>query len=177
MMWLRVSILVIILAGCSEESSDKSSTCNDLKTKVVNLEKEVASHVSFDENDSSNLMKAYANFANACPEDSIVPEYLVRRADLLRGAGKFHESIHLFKAIHDGYPHYENRALCAFIIGYIYDTELGDYEMAKKYYNGVIDLHPKSKEAKLATISLKHLGRSPEDLVHQFQKDNSNLEN
>ena len=89
MMWLRVSILVIILAGCSGESPDVSSTCTDLKTKVVNLEKEVASHVSFDENDSSNLMKAYANFTNACPEDSIVPEYLVRRADLLRGLVNF----------------------------------------------------------------------------------------
>ena len=49
--------------------------------------------------------------------------------------------------------------------------------MAEKFYNGVIDLHPKSKEAKLATLSLKHLGRSPEDLVRQFQKDNSDLEN
>ena len=176
MMWLRVSILALILIGCSEENSDKSSSCDDLKAKVVNLEKEVANHVSFDENDSSNLMKAYANFANACPGDSIVPEYLVRRADLLRGAGKFHEAIHLFQTIHDGYPHYENRALCAFLIGYIYDTELGDYEMAEKFYNGVIDLHPKSNEAKLATLSLKHLGKSPEDLVWQFQQANSDLE-
>lgn len=175
MMWLRISILFLILiVGCSEGVSDKLSSCEDLKAQVVSLENEVANHVSLDAHDSSQLMKAYADFANACPLDSIVPEYLVRRADLLRGAGKFHDAIRLLQNIHDGYPTYENRALCAFLIAYLYDTELGDYEMAEKFYTGVIDLHPETNEAKLAALSLKHLGKSPEELVHQFQMDSAN---
>ena len=177
MMWLRLSVLVVILIGCSEESSDKLSSCDELKAKVVFLEKEVSNHVSLDEHDSSHLMKAYADFANSCPDDSIVAEYLVRRADLLRGAGKFHDAISLFQNIHDGYPTYENRALCAFLIAYLYETELGDNEMAEKFYKGVIDLHPESNEAKLAELSLKHIGTSPEDLVRQFQKEASEFEN
>ena len=64
----------------------------------------------------------------------------------------------------------------SFLIAYLYETELGDNEMAEKFYKGVIDLHPESNEAKLAALSLKHLGTSPEDLVRQFQKNNSDLE-
>ena len=137
---------------------------------------EVANHVSLEAYDASQLMKAYADFANACPTDSIVAEYLVRRADLLRGAGKFHDAIRLLQNIHDGYPTYENRSLCAFLIAYLYETELGDHEMAEKFYTGVIDLHPESNEAKLAALSLRHLGKSPEELVHQFQMDAAGLE-
>jgi tetratricopeptide (TPR) repeat protein len=176
MMWFRVSILFLILFGCAEGGSEKLSSCDDLKAQVESLEKEVANHVSLDALDSSHLMRAYADFANACPGDSIVAEYLVRRADLLRGAGKFHDAIRLLQNIHDGYPTYENRALCAFLIAYLYETELGDHEMAEKFYNGVIDLHPDSKEAKIAALSLKHLGKSPEELVHQFQMDAAELE-
>ena len=171
MMCVRISILFLLLIGCTEGGDDKFSSCDDLKAKVVSLEKDIANHVSVVEYDSSHLMKAYADFANACPGDSIVAEYLVRRADLLRGAGKFHDAIRLFQNIHDGYPTYENRALCAFLIAYLYETELGDDEMAEKFYKGVIDLHPESNEAKLAALSLKHLGKSPEELVRQFQMD------
>ena len=176
MMWFRISILFLILIGCSEGVPDPLSSCDDLKANVASLEKEIANHVSVVEYDSSHLMKAYADFANACPGDSSVAEYLVRRADLLRGAGKFHDAIRLFQNIHDGYPTYENRALCAFLIAYLYETELGDNEMAEKFYKGVIDLHPESNEAKLAALSLKHLGTSPEDLVRQFQQDASGVE-
>ena len=93
MMWFRISILFLLLIGCTEGGADKFSSCDDLKAKVVSLEKDIANHVSVVEYDSSHLMKAYADFANACPGDSIVAEYLVRRADLLRGAGKFHDAI------------------------------------------------------------------------------------
>ncbi|MDE0917797.1 MAG: hypothetical protein OSA04_05775 [Flavobacteriales bacterium] len=176
MMWFRISILCLILIGCSEGGRDKLSSCDELKAQVVSLEKEVANHVSLDTHDASHLMKAYADFANACPADSIVAEYLVRRADLLRGAGKFHDAIRLLQNVHDGYPTYENRALCAFLIAYLYETELGDDEMAEKFYKGVIDLHPESNEAKLAALSLKHIGKSPEELVHQFQMDATEIE-
>ena len=176
MMWFRISILCLILIGCSEGGRDKLSSCDELKAQVVSLEKEVANHVSLDTHDASHLMKAYADFANACPADSIVAEYLVRRADLLRGAGKFHDAIRLLQNVHDGYPTYENRALCAFLIAYLYETELGDDEMAEKFYKGVIDLHPESNEAKLAALSLKHIGKSPEELVRQFQMDAAEYE-
>ena len=96
MMCVRISILFLLLIGCTEGGDDKFSSCDDLKAKVVSLEKDIANHVSVVEYDSSHLMKAYADFANACPGDSIVAEYLVRRADLLRGAGKFHDAIRLF---------------------------------------------------------------------------------
>lgn len=132
MMWFRISILCLILIGCSEGGRDKLSSCDELKAQVVSLEKEVANHVSLDTHDASHLMKAYADFANACPADSIVAEYLVRRADLLRGAGKFHDAIRLLQNVHDGYPTYENRALCAFLIAYLYETELGDDEIDRK---------------------------------------------
>jgi len=176
MIWFRISILFLLLIGCAEGGADQLSSCDDLKAQVVSLELEVANHVSLEAHDASQLMKAYADFANACPTDSIVAEYLVRRADLLRGAGKFHDAIRLLQNIHDGYPTYENRSLCAFLIAYLYETELGDHEMAEKFYTGVIDLHPESNEAKLAALSLRHLGKSPEELVHQFQMDAAELE-
>ncbi|PCJ82281.1 MAG: hypothetical protein COA49_01935 [Bacteroidetes bacterium] len=166
------SIFLVLINACSEGSvSENENSCASLKTKVTELESQVGKTDDFDLQLASKLMRAYANFSNACQGDSLVPEYLMRRADLLRGTGQIHESIRLFESIHDGYPTYENKELCAFLAAYLFETELSDFEMAEKLYTKIIELYPDSREAELSKMSLKYLGESPEELILKFKEN------
>jgi len=165
-------MFLVFINGCSDDSvAESENSCESIKMKVAELESQAGRTDDFDLQLASELMRTYANFSNSCQGDSLVPEYLMRRADLLRGTGQIHESIRLFESIHDGYPTYENKVLCAFLAAYLFETELSDFEMAGKLYNKIIELYPDSREAELSKMSLKYLGKSPEELVLKFQEN------
>ena len=117
------------------------------------------------------MLISYANFANHCPNDSLTPELLMRRADLLRGEGKIREAISQFKAVHDGFPQYQNKITCAFIAAFLYETELNDKDSAEKLYLQIIDSYPESHEAGVARISLRHLRETSDELIRRLKQN------
>lgn len=165
-----VGVVLIALAvyGCgSGDSRPSFESCEQHAQHVFDKEEAfVASN--YNPELAGGLMIAYADFANNCSGDTLAPEFLMRRADMLRGEGKIHESISAFTAIHDGYPQYENKVLCALIAGYLYETQLNDKDMAEKIYQEVVDLYPESKEAKTAEIALMYLRETPEELSNRL---------
>lgn len=101
-----------------------------------------------------SLMIKYAEFARMEGGHAFVPEALFRRADLLISAGKFDEAILQLQDVHDGYPTFDKRPLCAFLVAFIYDEHLKDRELAVRAYARTMALHPDSPEAMQAQQSL-----------------------
>ena len=101
-----------------------------------------------------SLLIKYAEFARVEGGHAFVPEALFRRADLLISAGKFDEAILQLQDVHDGYPTFDKRPLCAFLVAFIYDEHLKDRELAVRAYERTMALHPDSPEAMLAQQSL-----------------------
>ena len=162
-------VFIVLIASCSFFSEPKPLSCSERGEVIRLMESELKLALEFDTLKVTSLIKAYATFSNNCYSDSITPEYLTRRADLLRGVGKTHEAIKQLLNVHDGFPNYDRSVMCAFLVGYLYENELNDNEMAEKMYRNVIELYPNTREAELAHQSIKHLGVSPEDLVKSFQ--------
>jgi tetratricopeptide (TPR) repeat protein len=160
----------IILAACSTPEVDLNSLDCTEHSEII-LQKEAAfASSNYDVELLQDMLISYANFANHCPNDSLTPEFLMRRADLLRGEGKIRESISLFKAIHDGFPQYQNKITCAFIAAFLYETELNDKDSAEKLYLQIIDSYPDSHEADVARISLRHLRETSDELIQRLQQ-------
>ena len=105
------------------------------------------------------LLVKYADFARLEGGHAFVPEALFRRADLLISAGKFDEAILQLQDVHDGYPTFDKRSLCAFLVAFIYDEHLKDRELAIRAYERTMALHPDSPEFLLAQQSLSILQR------------------
>ena len=119
------------------------------------------------------LIRDYADFANACNGEEQAPEMLFRRADLLRSKGAFEEAMTQLRDVHDHFPRYPQRARCAFLVGFIAETELGDREQARLTYQQVIEVHPESEEAEWARISLAQLDLRADELLRNFQPNES----
>jgi len=169
---MRYMLLLMVVTSFINCSSDPAPLdCKEKRELVFEKETEFAES-GFDDELLHDLMRTYAEFANACSSDLITPEFLFRRADLLRGDGQIRESIRLFKAVHDGYPQYTKGPVCAFLVAFLYETELNDRVMAEKYYLQVIESYPDSEEATSAAITLKYLYETPAELLKRLKEKN-----
>jgi len=169
---MRLILLLIVVTSFVSCSLDPAPLdCKGKRELVFEKETEFAES-GFEDELLHELMMAYAQFANSCPADSITPEFLFRRADLLRGDGQIRESIRLFKAVHDGYPQYPKGPVCAFLIAFLYETELNDRIMAEKYYLQVIESYPDTDVATSAAITLKYLHETPAELLKRLKEKN-----
>jgi len=163
---------VLFLAGMWGCGESVESDCATRAEAIRAAEKDlVAGGLEPDAEARSALTRAYAEFANACHEDSLTAEYLFRRADLLRSAGKFAEAVAQLRDVHDHFPEYPDRARCAFLVAFINEVELMDRELAKAGYEQVLLLYPGTEEAAMAEQILSTWGVSDEELVRTFRSD------
>ena len=148
--------VMFTFAGC--QTGAESKDC-DVRLKTI-AEMEFAlvqESGSVDATARGSLMSAYADFSNHCHDAEETPEFLFRRADLLRSAGQFQEAMSQLRDIHDHYKEFDKRPICAFLVGFIAEVELNDREQARKTYEQVIELHPQSAAADWARQSILNL--------------------
>lgn len=139
--------LSVILLSCGEQPPS-------LLEEIRDLERVAFEGDSLRADIRQSLMIKYGEFARVEGSHAFVPEALFRRADLLISAGKFDEAILQLQDVHDGYPTFDKRPLCAFLVAFIYDEHLKDRELAVRAYERTMALHPDAPEAMLAQQSL-----------------------
>tara|TARA_Y100000385_G_scaffold152824_1_gene158572 strand:- start:500 stop:1003 length:504 start_codon:yes stop_codon:yes gene_type:complete len=148
--------LVMSAAGC--DSGQTEDDCSDREQQIERMEGQLfEASEKVDASLRSALMMAYADFSNHCHASERTPEFLFRRADLLRSAGQFQEAMTQLRDIHDHYKNFDKRPVCAFLVGFIAEVELNDREQARKTYEQVIELHPESRAATWAQQSIENL--------------------
>ncbi len=119
---------------------------------------------------ANELARLYVNYANQNPKDSLAPDLLFKAADISMNMNNPRNTINLFNHIRRNYPDYKNNATILFLTGFVYDDQLKDYESAKKYYTEFLEKYPDNDFADDARISLDNLGKSPEELIKEFEK-------
>ena len=163
----------LLAIGCAGPAArPEAPACADRLAEVVALESKLfADGTDPDGEVRDALLWAYAAYANACNGEPMAPELLFRRADLLRSKGAFEEAMTQLRDVHDHFPQYPNRARCAFLVGFIAETEVGDREQARLTYQQVMDVHPGSEEAEWARMSLEQLDLRAGELLRNFQRN------
>lgn len=152
--WSVLVVTAAILLACGDTSQ---STFD----RIQALEREAFVGDSLRADVRRQLMVSYADLAREQPEHPFVPEGLFRRADLLISAGKYEQAVLQLQDLHDGYPAYELRPRCAFLVAFIHDVHLRDPELARRAYERVIALHEGTPEAEMSAQSLRWLPQRP----------------
>ncbi len=57
-----------------------------------------------------------------------------------------------------------------YLKAYVYENYLGDLEHAKMIYIEFLEKYPDNEFADDAEISIQNLGKSPEELIRQFEE-------
>ncbi len=136
-----------VLLGCARESAD------ELFSKG-----EAATHKEASYPQAEALLK---EFLDVYPDDPRADLVLHALARVLLNRHKFDEAIVSYETLVRRFPESRYADQAQFMVGYAYDLQ-GKYERAREAYQKVIDKFPDSELNDDAAISIRNLGKPPE---------------
>jgi len=191
-----VLIAVVLISGCVSGDADKSNTTNtkaqaskattnDLTKAFANKSKaEVVdainaaeqdlygdkSNLEFDKDKAQNLVNTYNVFTNRFADDPQSAGYLFKTAEVLRSLKKFNEAVSVYSKIVSDYPNFDKVPHSLFLKGFSHENDLKNLPQAKGSYEEFLQRFPQHELADDVQFSLDNLGKSPEEIIQEFEK-------
>lgn len=165
---------LFLLASCVGPETKSEEKELSIEESIAGLENELfnSDQTKIDKRKALDLVKLYVKFTDEYPDDPISPEYLFKASDISMNLNRPTQTIKLFNKILTTYPSYNKTPTALFLKAFVYEDQLHDYDQAKKYYELFIVEYPDSEFADDAAVSLKNLGKSPEELIREFEENN-----
>jgi outer membrane protein assembly factor BamD (BamD/ComL family) len=176
-------LMLMMFAACS--NNDKKNTNPDGGKATLATEKEryiqmidsiegkmqATRNMPLDQGTAMFAMRCYDEYASYFPDETKSPEYLFKAGELANSLQLSQPALSYLGRVMSKYPNYKNAPYALFMQGMIYDDQLKDTANARKIYVQVIEKYPESQLAKDAQASINNLGKSVEDLVREFEKN------
>lgn len=165
------AIAIFLISSCGDGTKEGTMSKNDRLTLIQEMEdKAYADMDKFDTTIALGLVKNYDIFCDENPDDEMSPNFLFKAADLCMALNKSQLALEFYNRIIDDYPDYQKVPYCMFLKGFVYEDQLNDFDAAKEAYTEFIEKYPDHDMAEAAKFSIKNLGKSPEELIREFEK-------
>lgn len=168
---IALIISSVLLFSCVS-NENKTEVKNTVSISDINkLEAELfnANNATPDMVKARQLAELYIEYAELYPNDMNSPEFLFKASDISMNVHSPRLTISLFDKILTNYPDYINVPTIMFLKGFVYEDQLNDYVNAEKCYLEFLEKYPNSDFADDAVVSLNNLGKSPEELIKEFE--------
>ena len=143
-----LGIAASLLLGCARESADE-----------LFAKGEAATHKEANYPEAEAHLKKFLDFYPDDPRSDLALHALAR---VLLNRHKFDEAIGVYETLVRRFPESRYADQAQFMVGYAYDLQ-GKYQRAREAYQKVIDMFPDSELNDDAAISIRHLGKPPEE--------------
>lgn len=121
--------------------------------------------------DFMNTAEGYsAIIRTASPEKSA--DLLMKAAGMARATGDFNRAIRIYYNVAEKIPGQSKAPAALFLQAFVYDNDLKEYDKAKALYEEFLKRYPEDEMADDAQNSLKLLGKSPDEIIQMFEKQN-----
>lgn len=178
--------LGILIFSCNTNTNEKQETSNSteetelytqdqLWTVIKTYEKKVENSSNESTNQAGNALIAfYKDYARRYPEDDDkVKHCLFESGRLSINLNQPLQALEMFKQFRRDYAHDSLASTCLFLTAFTYE-KMNKLGKAKTNYEEFVKEYPNNELAKDAKLSIKNLGKSPEELVKEFEaKDKS----
>ncbi|MEI6061260.1 MAG: hypothetical protein WCR72_11160 [Bacteroidota bacterium] len=158
-----ILLLTLSIVACSPSR-------DEMLSKIKKMESDLKTTPKIDSNAVTNLLGAYQNFAAKYPKDSLAPDYLYKAAGMAVGFNKGTQAIDLYESIIQTYPDYKRVPECFFMEAFAYENVLHNIGKASELYNKFLIKYPTHDLADDAEAAIKYLGKTPEEMVREFEK-------
>ena len=166
---ISLFVTSLSLTSCSKETK-RDAALKDLKT----LENETFGKSTLDLQVAKKLVERYQYFANTYAEDTTnALDCLIKGGEVANSMHDGKQAEQLFIAAMDKYPKHEKTAKALFMLAFCYENTLGEQAKAGERYKEFLVKYPNDKLAASAQASLQNLGKTPEELVKEFEAKNA----
>lgn len=163
--FLTLISLVAFLTSCSPSREKSAATITSLETRLF-----APAATGFDKVKADSLLTSYESFIKRYPEDSLAEKYLFKAANLAMNMNSATHAIELFDKFMEKYPDNSKARVSMFFKAYIYENQVKNLDKAKEVYLQFIEKYPDGEFAADARIALQNLGKSPEQMVKEFEE-------
>jgi len=125
---------------------------------------------SLDKEAADSLLTLYSTFIKNFPSDSLTRKYTFKAGSLYMNTGKGKQAIEMFDLYRATWPNDVKSAMCLFFTAYIYENLLKNLDKAQELYILFIEKYPRHDFADDAQAALNNLGKTPEQMVKEFEK-------
>ena len=160
-------VVSVIIFSCSPSKEKLQEQIKKTENNLFNQDK---TNFILDTGNAMAAIHAYEAYANNIKDDSMSAEYLFRAADVYRSMKKFDKSVAVYDRIIAEYPNSYRAPYSVFLKGFICENETNEIEKARDYYHQFLATYPNHKLKKDVAFSLKNLGKTPEELIKQFEQ-------
>lgn len=143
---------------------------------IKGLEKEIAASPQPPTEKLDSLQKEFSAFAEAFPKDSLSVGYLSKAGEIAGILHQYDQAIAIFDKIQKNYPDSKAAASAMFMKAFTLDNELKKLDEAKAAYEAFIQKYPNDAFTDDAQYLLKNLGKSPEELIKEFEAKEQNAQ-
>jgi outer membrane protein assembly factor BamD (BamD/ComL family) len=162
---LLLVLALAFLSGCGPSREKSVATITSLETRLFS-----PAATGFDKVKADSLQAAYASFMKKFPEDSLTLKINFKAANLCMNMGDGKKAIELFDKFIEKYPDNPKAAVSMFFKAYIYENQIKNLDKAKEVYLQFIEKYPNGDFANDARLALQNLGKSPEQMVREFEE-------
>lgn len=148
----------------------------NLKEEIAQLEKELydTTNTKVDEKTALLLVDKYIAYADENKEDTLSPVYLFKGGEICLNIKKGDKAIELFNRVIEDYPNYNKAAETLFLLAFTYENVENDIIVAKDKYEQFLFKYPNHELTEQVELILKYLGKTPEEIVAEFEANLTN---
>jgi tetratricopeptide (TPR) repeat protein len=167
LIWIAIALVFMACGGAGDEAKMSS---DERLALIEKSEAELfAKDATFDFSKATQLIVHYDKYATANPEDEQAPSFLFKAGDLAMGMNQSAEAIRYFDRVYSDYPDFEKAPYAYFLKGFVLENQLGDIQNAEAIYKDFLAKYPDHTMAESAQFALNNLGKSPEELIREFE--------
>jgi len=182
---LGLSVSIVFTSCSSSENNNANETestyialdkmsMDNLEAEIVKREKVLNTDESgIDSQKAADLMEAYFIYAVNFPNRANSADRMFKAAELAMSLNHTIQAIKYFAKVYDDYPDYEKRPYAMFLRAFVLENQARDYEQAKEVYEEFILLYPGHAMADDAKYSIQNMGKTPEQLIEEFERQDS----
>ncbi len=159
------AILLLVILGISCTSQrDK-----DIKT-ITKLEKQLEQEGARPDAEKLNqLLDSYIAFVDHNAADTAAPAYLYKAVNLCIGINNGPKAMELIDRTINDFQQSNYLPETVFLKAYTYENLMNQFGQASKVYNDFLVKYPDHDLSDDAAAALKYMGKTPEELVEEFE--------
>jgi len=166
-MKVKIFLLPLVLLGlisCGPSRNKDVARIHAIENRLFS-----SKATSLDREAADSLLDLYSAFIRNFPADSATQKFIFRAGSLYMSMGNGKSAIEMFDLYRATYPGDVKSAMCLFFTAYIYENLMKNFDKAQELYILFIEKYPHHDFAKDAQMALNNLGKSPDQLVKEFE--------
>lgn len=163
-------LFTLAIVACKTDPAQKIA---QLEEQLVTLDKEIGGIKLTNKDKAAEFVQTSEELAGLLQttDPDKYAAVLIKAAGLAKTIGNPKKAIELYAKVSEGMPRHPKAPTALFMQGFVYENDLNDLQKAKMLYESFLERYPDDPDfADDAQNSLKMLGKSPEEIIREFEE-------